>query len=288
MGDAILNVEGLVDTHAHLSYLQERGIDAHAELRGLFGGGMRAILDIGTDAADLGGRISAFGGYPRVRFAAGNWPHADALPLRREKLARLEAEIAASPPGLVVAIGECGFDSRERARHLAEDSVSGFSAGEYAAAEREFLEMQLDLARRKGLPALIHSREAFSETLETLKGFPGLRAVIHCFSYGPAEAAAFLELGCFISFAGNLTYKNAAALREAAAIVPDERLLLETDSPYLPPVPHRGEACTPGMVALTYAAAASCRKSSLAALKAVAAHNAERLFFKGNLWLAPS
>jgi TatD DNase family protein len=257
-------LNGLIDTHAHLFYLAERGFDVAALLTGLFAEGFAGILDIGTDAGDLSGRVAAFSRFAQVRFAAGNWPYTEAIEQRHEKIARLEQEIGSFPAGRVAAVGECGFDRKE--------------TPEYSAAERELLELQLDLARRTGLPVIIHSREAYRETLETLTAFPDVRGVIHCFTYGPQEAAAFLDLGYFISFAGNLTYKNAATIREALKVVPDDRLLLETDCPFLAPVPNRGKACEPGMVGFTYALAAEIRNTPLDALKVIAARNARSLF----------
>jgi TatD DNase family protein len=102
------------------------------------------------------------------------------------------------------------------------------------------MEMQLELARRLNLPVIIHSRDAPEETAEILGRYGGVRGVIHCFSYARAELKTFLDMGYFISFAGNLTYKNAAAIRDACVAVPGDRLLLETDCPYLAPVPFRG------------------------------------------------
>jgi TatD DNase family protein len=102
--------------------------------------------------------------------------------------------------------------------------------------------------------------------------------VIHCFSYGAAEARTFLDLGYHLSFAGNLSYKNARNLREALCFTPPDRLLLETDAPFLAPVPHRGKPSHPGMVAETYALAAELRGISLPSLAAQVSGNALSLF----------
>jgi TatD DNase family protein len=138
--------------------------------------------------------------------------------------------------------------------------------------------MLLDLAERRNLPVIIHSRDAAEETAAVLAGFPGIRGVIHCFSYGTTEARIFLNLGWHISFAGNLTYKNAGNLRETLCFVPPDRLLLETDSPFLAPVPHRGKPSHPGMVAENYALAAELRGVSLRSLAAGIRDNAISLF----------
>jgi TatD DNase family protein len=240
------------DTHAHLAMLASRGIPAETRIPELFGLGFDGIIDVGTEAGDLAGRIRGFGHLEKVRFSAGIWPSPEAITAREEGIRRLERELEAAPPRLVVAIGECGLDRHHNTRE------SGRAGGE----EGELLEMQLDLARRRGLPVIIHSREAAAETAAVLAKYPGLPGVIHCFSYGKAEATRFLDLGYHISFAGNLTYKNAHPLREALPRIPPDRLLLETDAPYLAPMPHRGQSAEPGMVAETYALAAELRNTT--------------------------
>jgi TatD DNase family protein len=272
----------IIDTHAHLSMLDEFNarfsarkegapafMGAAALTQGLFDAGFGGIIDIGTQAGDLPGRIAAFSRFERVRFSAGLWPDPENIARRRELVPQLERDIAAAPPGLVVAVGECGLDHHQELPAGAELDKAG---------ERELLEMLLDLAERRGLPIIIHSRDAAEETAAVLAGFPGARGVIHCFSYGPAEARTFLDLGYHISFAGNLTYKNARNLREALCYVPPDRLLLETDAPFLAPVPHRGKPSDPGMVTENYALAAELRGLSFHALAAGISGNVRNLF----------
>jgi TatD DNase family protein len=258
---------GLFDTHAHLSFLDERGIDGEKCAAALFEAGFAGIIDIGTVAGDLGGRIKAFSSFAidgRLRFAAGIWPWKTAIAQGAEQLALLEREIDAAPDGFVAAIGECGFDRRENP--------------EPGRAERALLEGQLDLAQRKRLPIIIHSREAPLETIEALAAFPAVRGIIHCFSYTKAEARTFVDMGYAISFAGNLTYKNAHNLRDALIDVPVDRLLLETDSPYLAPVPYRGKTAHPGMLLETYRCAAALLKIDIEELKETLKNNAEAVF----------
>ncbi|MDR3123230.1 MAG: TatD family hydrolase [Treponema sp.] len=268
----------LIDTHAHLSMLDEFNarrkdasafVGAAALTQGLFDAGFGGIIDIGAEAEDLPGRIAAFSRFERVRFSAGLWPDPDNIARRRELVPRLERRIADAPAGLVVAVGECGLDHHQELPAGTELDKAG---------ERELLETLLDLAERRNLPIIIHSRDAAEETAAILAGFPGVRGVIHCFSYGVAEARTFLDLGYHISFAGNLTYKNAGNLREALRFAPPDRLLLETDAPFLAPVPHRGKPSDPGMVAENYALAAELRGLSLHALAAEISGNARRLF----------
>jgi TatD DNase family protein len=272
----------IIDTHAHLSMLDEFNarfnarkegspafIGAAALTQGLFEAGFGGIIDIGTQAEDLPGRIAGFSRFERVRFSAGLWPDPDNIARRRELVPLLERHIAAAAEGLVVAVGECGLDHHQELPAGTELDKAG---------ERELLEMLLDLAARRNLPVIIHSRDAAEETAAILAGFPEVRGVIHCFSYGVAEARAFLDLGYHISFAGNLTYKNAGKLREALCFTPPDRLLLETDSPFLAPIPHRGKPSNPGMVAENYALAAELRGPGLDALAAGIRENVRRLF----------
>ncbi|GHV75847.1 hypothetical protein AGMMS49942_06680 [Spirochaetia bacterium] len=272
----------LIDTHAHLSMLDDynarffahRGSPetfpgAETLAANLFAAGFGGIIDIGTQVDDLPGRIAAFSRFPRVRFTAGLWPDPPNIAGRRELVPRLEAHIAAAPRGLVVAVGECGLDHHQELPPGVELDKAG---------EAELLDMLLDLALRLDLPIIIHSRDAPGETAAALAKHPGVRGVIHCFSYGKEEARTFLDLGYHISFAGNLTYKNAHNLQEALPFVPPDRLLLETDSPYLAPVPHRGKPADPGMVAGTYGLAAELRGVSPGVLGEQIADTVGKLF----------
>ena len=143
----------------------------------------------------------------------------------------------------VVAIGEIGLDYHRE--------------GSDRAAQREAFGRQLELAADLGAAVVIHMRDAHDDVFAMLaEAGPPERLVFHCFSGGPAEAERALELGGYVSFAGNVSYRNAANLREAAAVVPLDRLLVETDSPYLALVPHRGRPNEPGLVPVVGAAIA--------------------------------
>jgi TatD DNase family protein len=145
-------------------------------------------------------------------------------------------------------------------------------------AETELFELQLQLALELDLPVIVHSRDAAQETLEVLQRYPSVRGVIHCFSYGKDESRLFLDSGWYLSFAGNVTYKNAENLREALRFVSEDRLLLETDSPYLSPVPHRGKSATPQMVEVTYRFAAELRGLPVERLAESVRINGSKLF----------
>jgi len=280
------------DSHAHLSSVAERmGAEAFeamlaeyaaAAAPGAAEGGAALkcaaplLVDVGTEPGDLAGRIELLRPRERssaLRLTAGVWPSAESLADPGASVAALEAAIdAAREAGVrVAAIGEGGLDY-----HHMNASPE---------AQAELFESQLELAARLGLPMIVHSREAFADTLAILaRARPTGAAVkdspvvIHCFGYGPAEASAFLEAGCFVSFAGNLTYKGAEGLREACAIIPADRLLLETDSPYMNPMPRRGRPSSPIDVARSYEAAAALRGASVEDLARTVSHNARTLF----------
>jgi TatD DNase family protein len=257
-----------IDTHAHLSMLDERGIETEPLLDSLFRSAFGAIIDIGTVADDLASRLERFKSYDRVRFSAGIWPDQDAIRSVESEMGKLEKSIAQAPAGAVVAVGECGLD-----RHW--NTVEG---GADIEGERRLFDAQARLALRLGLPLIVHSREAAQETAAAIAAVPGVEGVIHCFSYGIDEARRFLDLGFYISFAGTVTYKSAQSQREAARFVPKDRLLLETDSPYLAPTPHRGKPAHPGMVEYTYRAVAEIRGEEEALLVETVTDNSARLF----------
>ncbi|MDR2403128.1 MAG: TatD family hydrolase [Spirochaetaceae bacterium] len=257
-----------IDTHAHLSMLSQGDIPAESRISELFSAGFGGIIDVGTKAEDLPGRIGAFAKFTGVRFSAGIWPSPESIAGRGDLIRVLERGIVEAPQGAVVAVGECGLDRHWNTAEAGVDPVE----------EGELLELQLDLAERLGLPVIIHSREAAAETAAALARRPAFRGVIHCFSYGVPEARIFLNMGCYISFAGNLTYKNAPGIREALGYIPPDRLLLETDSPYLAPVPYRGKPGEPGMVAETYAMAAELRKIDPDELLGQVSENVRELF----------
>lgn len=222
------------------------------------------LVDIGVEPADFPARFALLGERPFLRYALGVWPGEPWVSDPKGALAALEASLDAAGPR-ARALGECGFDYHYEA--------------ESAAAQRELFEGQVELAARRGLPLIVHSREAFDDTLAVIKSAGKLPpTIIHCFGYGPAEAEAFLALGCHLSFAGNLTYKKSEPLKEALAAVPGERLLLETDSPYMNPMPRRGKPSSSADIERTYAFAAGLRGVESALLEERVAANVRALF----------
>jgi TatD DNase family protein len=137
----------------------------------------------------------------------------------------------------------------------------------------------MHLAAERGLPIVLHNRNADDDILAIAKRFSGaVTGVMHCFSGSYETAARFLDMGYYISFAGNITYPSAAPLRDVASRVPTDRILAETDSPYLAPVPYRGKQNEPANVVLTSGVLASCRNVAIGVIAAQIASNAARLF----------
>ena len=182
----------------------------------------------------------------------------------------LTAELADGPlgrtePAVVVGIGECGLDY-----HYDHSP---------RPVQREAFARQVELAHLHGLALVIHTREAWDDTIDILiEGGVPERTVVHCFTGGPDEARRCLELGTSLSFSGVVTFKNAADVREAAALCPLDRLLVETDTPFLTPVPHRGTLNEPSRVPLVGAAIAQVKGVETSAVAEATTRNALSLF----------
>ena len=265
----------LTDCHAHLGHVEARlgaaalqqvlsayeaawGAAAPAERRGK----CPFILDVGTEPGDLDARVGRFGAYPFIRFSAGIWPGKTALERPGEALLALEKDAASARCS---ALGECGLDYH----HMEAPP----------ARQIALFEAQVEVAERFGLPLIVHSRDAFADTYSVVSGAGAkVPVVIHCFGYGEAEAEKFLELGCMLSFAGNITYKNSEPLRRALAVVPSERLLIETDAPYMNPMPLRGKPATPLDIVRTIETAAAAKNTTIRELSPILHANAVRIF----------
>ena len=244
----------MTDSHAHLDGCEE---PAAAVERGLEAGVSR-IVTIGTGIESSRAALVLAEQHEGVFAALGVDPHqaASADALRLDVL----RELLQHPK--TVAVGETGLDT-----------VRQFAS---PADQRRLFEAQLALAAELGLPVVVHSRAAEDETAAALSSFGGT-VVLHCFS-SPALLPAALERGYYVSFAGNVTYPKASELRDAAAAVPKDRLLVETDSPYLSPQPVRGRVNEPAHLAHTVAALAEVRGVEPAALAAQTHANAASAF----------
>jgi TatD DNase family protein len=246
----------LVDSHCHLDMLDdpEGAVELARE------GGIAAIVTIGIDL-DTSRRAVGFAErFGDVSATVGLHPHA-AGALDDALLGELE-ELAAHPR--VVAVGECGLDFY---RDLAPRD-----------AQRRAFSAQIELARRTGLPLVVHVREAGDEAMEQLATEASdLTVIMHCFSL-PHFVDECNARGYYASFAGNVTFKNAGDLRAAAARVREDRLLVETDAPFLTPVPNRGNSNTPAWVAYTAAVIADVRGWEAERVAEVTTANARRVF----------
>lgn len=244
------------------------------------------VMDIGTDAGDFTPRYNAVaeswgtaGRIPDfIHFSAGLWPGRAAIEHPLEAMQTLEADIQAIIKNghPYTAVGECGID-----RYWNHAGATGTGTGDLAGEERLFKE-QLALAERYRLAVIIHSRNGFEATLRCIDEVGWHRGVIHCFSYGKKEAKAFLERGWYLSFPGTITYADnaemAAEIAELVRMVPDDKLLLETDAPYLAPQPVRHEVNTPLNITYTYQAASEYRRCSVEHLCKTVYRNCRRLF----------
>ena len=235
----------IIDSHFHAESMNRKGESVPEDLIG---------IDVGLDPGDYPSRLKFL---PRSRkifasIASGPWRLDDkdfVSPL--DDILQLEKDAALYCPD---AIGECGFD-----RHW-----------NYGTPEkqRELFMLEAELAVKLDLPLIIHTRDADKDIEEALSS-PSFkaRAVMHCFSSGPALCRKALDKGLFISFAGNITYKGNQMIRDAAKLVPRDRILVETDSPYLAPIPMRGKPCNPAYTEYTLSVLSDVRGEDREELK---------------------
>jgi TatD DNase family protein len=263
-----LRFSSVFDTHAHLSMIENRGVPIIPKITELFASGMAGIIDIGTEADDLAKRFAQYSSFEKIWFSAGIWPSQEAIENRFEVMKQLTLSLEKVSSDKLVAIGECGFD-----RHW-NNAASGVNF----ADEAELFSLQLELAEKMNLPVIVHSRDAPDETISVLKQYPKVQSIIHCYSYGATEAEQFLALGAYLSFSGTLTYKNAKNIQEALLMCPRDKMLFETDSPYLAPIPFRGKIAEPRMTATTYQFAAEKLEIDLEDLKKQVLENINRVF----------
>ncbi|KPF65211.1 TatD family hydrolase [Porphyrobacter sp. AAP60] len=254
----------LVDSHCHLEY---KGLvdDQAGVLSRAREAGVRAFLNISTRQSEWDQVIATAEREPDVFASVGIHPHeADAhKDLGREILR------AATHHPRVIAIGETGLDYFYD--HSDRDT------------QKRLFRMHIDVARETQLPLIIHTRDAEDDTFAILAdemGKGAFPALIHCFTASAEFGEKVLELGLTISLSGIVTFKNAKALQDVAKTVPEDRLLVETDSPFLAPVPHRGKVCEPAYVADTAAYIAGLRGTDVEQLKAQTSANFFNLFRK--------
>ena len=261
------------DTHAHLDFPDFRE-ELDEVVQRAADVGISRIVTIGTDlessrrAIDLAKRFDGV-------FAAVGWHPNDCLSAPDDVRGELEGLAKAAK---VVAIGEIGID------HYRLPSTRGGSAADdevFKARQVSLFQQQLEVAAKLGLNVVIHQRAAFEACIEVFESFADrVRGVFHCFVNDPAAAQRVIDLGSLVSFTGVCTFKNAGDVRESLASVPLDKLMLETDAPFLAPVPYRGKRCEPAYVQEISQVAAETRGIGLEEL-AEATGTTARGFFKG-------
>ena len=251
----------LTDSHAHLDD-PRFAADRAAVLQRAWDSGVRRILTIGngTGPDDMGCGIPFAEAYDWVFTTVGVHPH-DASKVEERHFETMEG-LAKHPR--VLAIGETGLD------YHYDNSPRD--------VQREVFRRQLEMAAKTDLPVVIHTREADADTERILRAAGPVRGVVHCFTSSRSLADAALELGFLISFSGIATFPNARELAEIAGTIPADRLLVETDCPYLAPVPHRGKRNEPAFVLDTARFLASARGITLDQLASRTSENFTRLF----------
>jgi TatD DNase family protein len=244
-----------VDSHCHL---QLAGGDEHVTRARA--AGVDWMVCVGTDLETSQAALMLADRHPDVYGAVGLHPH-DASKLAVEWV--MLQPLAVSDA--CIAIGECGFDLYYE--HSPRDE------------QESAFRFQVRLAKHAGKPLVIHSRDAWDDTFRVLddEGVPE-RTIFHCFTGGPEEARMAVARGCYLSFSGIVSFKNADALREAARITPADRVLVETDSPFLAPEPHRGRQNEPALVVAVGAALARARGVEIAEIAETTRVNAGNVF----------
>jgi TatD DNase family protein len=251
----------LVDSHAHLDDARFNE-DRPGVIQRAWDAGVRRIVTIGTGKGpdDMGCGIPIAESYDWIHTSLGIHPH-DAAKVEERHMDLMKA-LAAHPR--VVAIGETGLDYYYD--HAPRET------------QRAVFQRQLEMASALDLPVIVHTRDADADTEDLLRRFAPRRGVLHCFTSGAALADAALEIGFMISFSGIATFPNAKDLADIVKRVPSDRILIETDCPYLAPVPHRGKRNEPAYVADTARFVSSTRGVPVEQLQEETFSNYMRLF----------
>ena len=262
------------DTHAHLNYP-----DFAAELPELIAraeaAGITKIITIGTDLVSSVRAVKLAEEFPNV-FAAVGWhpSHATEAP---DDLRPALRELARHPK--VVALGETGLDY-----HRLPSQKPGFTAADDETCKTKqarLFRQHLEVAAETGLNCVIHQRDSLEDALAALQPFADrVRGVFHCFANDAATMRRIVALGSLVSFTGILTFKNGQNIRDALAATPMDQFMLETDCPFLAPMPYRGKRCEPAYVMETAAVAAQVKGCSLEELSAATCATAEKFFGK--------
>ena len=266
------------DTHAHLDY-PDYALDLPEIIARARAAGITRIISIGTRLDSSERAVQLAERYPEV-YAAIGWHPTEALEAPEDLRPALRA-LARHPK--VVAIGETGLDYH----HLPSEKPGGTADDDtrYKQKQADIFRQQLEIASESGLNCVIHQRTAFEDTLEQMRPFIGrTRGVFHCFGETVERLRQVVAMGSLVSFTGIVTFKNAQNVRDAVAAAPPDRFMLETDCPYLAPVPYRGKRCEPAYVREIAEAVARVRGCTLEELSAATGKTALDFFRK---WSSP-
>ena len=235
----------LIDSHCHL--YETRGVPLDDVIDAAHRAGVTTMINVGCDATTTTAAIDIAGRYDGVFATAGLHPH--------DAVEGVDTIVAFLDDPHVIAVGEAGLD------YFYDHSPRDVQRNVFAA--------QIQLAHERALPLVVHTREAWADTFDVFaaEGVPE-RTIFHCFTGGPDEARRCLDLGAYLSFSGIVTFKAATDLQAAAVLCPSERLMVETDSPYLAPVPYRGRTNQPAYVRDVAEFVAALRGVSLADMAA--------------------
>ena len=247
------------DTHAHYDS-SKFDADRDAVLRALPESGVTLVVDPGDNAERSRRAVELAQQYPHV-YAAVGWHPEEAENWDENSLPAIR-ELAKQPK--VCAIGEIGLDY--------------YWDTTYRERQKEMFRAQIELALELDLPVIVHDREAHGDSLEIVRDYPALRGVFHCFSGCVERAQELLRRGWYLGFDGPITYKNAARAPEVIRICPMERILLETDSPYLAPVPNRGQRNDSRNLPYIAATVARIKDMPVEAVAAQTMENGKKLF----------
>ena len=239
------------DTHCHL--YDTRGVPVLDVIDAARAAGVSTMVTVGCDAATTSSAIEIAREHDGIHATAGLHPH--------EAQHGIDTILPFLDDPAVIAVGECGLD------YFYEHSPREAQRAAFAA--------QIQLAHERHLPLIIHTRDAWADTFDVLRaeGTPE-RTVFHCFTGGPEEASACLDLGAFLSFSGIVTFKAAADVQAAAQLCPLDRMLAETDSPYLAPIPHRGRTNQPAYVTHVVQYLADLRNQPMEQVRSATVENA--------------
>lgn len=255
------------DSHAHYwdsRFATETENGAEALLDALFSESVSGIVNVGTDLDTTALAIAQAKKYAKMYAAGGIHPGEIPDNIRAEDVEALLSPLFEEPENKLVALGEIGLDY-----HYTPFDKS---------RQKAFFETQMAFAEKHALPVIIHDREAHGDCVDMVRAFPNVVGVFHSYSGSAEMAKDLVRRGYYISFSGTISFKNARAVREAASVLPHDRVLIETDAPYLAPHPYRGRMNHSGYLAYTAEALADVWGIPLSEVARITEENAKRFF----------